>query len=438
MMLVIITGAMSALFAAITVDLRSRDYLIGRAQTVANALPTESIAFLEANETDLDKFEYKELKERLERIKADNRDLDFVYLTKKHNDQAVFLVDSTLDGSPEHFDPGEVNPEVSPRLLAGLGSTKAFIEGPAKNSRGTWITALAPVIDPATNQTIAMVGIDTPAFDYYAQIAVYALVPLTLAAIPLAGLIRDRKLQDKEWQITELKNQFVSIASHELRSPLSGMLWAIQSMLKSDTNLNAEQKALLQDMFKSAESSTATINEILDLSVFERGQADKMQSETIELVSAVKDVQKTLSLGAKEKNLTINFDDSVPETAYSQGDLSAIKRSFMNLVSNSIKYTFENSTIDIGYELKENQHIFSIKDHGIGIPKEEQDKVLGGYYRAANATKVQAHGTGLGLWITRLIIEEHGGSLRLESEENKGTTMFVSLPANLRTATKPL
>jgi len=100
----------------------------------------------------------------------------------------------------------------------------------------------------------------------------------------------------------------------------------------------------------------------------------------------------------------------------------------MNIVSNAIKYSPENSPITFLYDSKEDMHVIGVRDHGIGIPEEEQTKVLEGYYRATNATKVQAHGTGLGLWVTRLIVEKHGGVLRLDSKVGKGTTIYASFP----------
>jgi signal transduction histidine kinase len=207
------------------------------------------------------------------------------------------------------------------------------------------------------------------------------------------------------------------------------MLWAIQTLIKNpDGNLNEQQKTMLQDMYKSAESSTATINEILDLSVFERGLDTAANFSDIDVLSAIHEVQKTLNLGAQEKNIKIVLDNSMPIAATTKGDINALRRAFMNIVSNSIKYAFEGTEINIGYRAQGSNHVFVIHDQGIGIPSDEQAKVIEGYYRAKNATKVQAHGTGLGLWITRLIIEQHGGKLWLESQENKGTTMFVSLP----------
>jgi len=149
----------------------------------------------------------------------------------------------------------------------------------------------------------------------------------------------------------------------------------------------------------------------------------------VELVSALQEVQKTLSLGAQEKRLTITLE-GFPQTVYTIGDLAALKRGFMNIVSNSIKYSYEGSTIYIRYKLENDKHVISIQDHGIGIPKAEQARVLEGYHRAANATKVQARGTGLGLWITRLVVEDHGGKLWLNSEENQGTTISIALPVS--------
>jgi signal transduction histidine kinase len=104
------------------------------------------------------------------------------------------------------------------------------------------------------------VGIFKSAQAYYGEILLYALVPLLLAAIPLAGILRDIKIQSKEHEILQLKNQFVSIASHELRSPLTGMLWGIQILQRDEDKLSLKQRGLLHDMYLSTESSLSTVN----------------------------------------------------------------------------------------------------------------------------------------------------------------------------------
>lgn len=426
--LVIVSGIVSALFAGITVDLRSREYLQGRAQTIADTLPADLISSLDGELADAETPAYKEIKPLLERVKSNNLDLKFVYLMQQRGQEQIFLVDASDPDSDQFSPPGEIYTEGTEQLRSGFASNRPFVEGPSRDHWGVWLSAFAPVTDPKTNHIVAWVGLDTPAINYYFEVAIYGLVPLCLAAIPLAGLLRDRKLENKEHEIGELKRQFVSIASHELRSPLTGMLWAVQSLLKTgDKNMTKQQRQLLLDMFQSAQASISTINEILDLSVFERNQTGTLQQVDVDLVSILKEVQKTLSLGAQEKRLTINLDH-LPKTALAKGDVAALRRAMMNIVSNSIKYAFEGSAIQIKLAQKDQEYTISVQDHGIGIPQTEQAKVLEGYHRATNANQVQAHGTGLGLWVTRLIIEEHGGRLWLTSVENEGTTVFVALP----------
>lgn len=429
MMLIIWAGVAGSLFAAISTDLHNKDSLRGRAITVADALPASEVSELTGTSSDINLPAYKELKDRLEKVRSDNHDLRFVYLVGKQNNQVFFYVDSEIPGSQGYAPPGELYTEASIQLKNAFNSDQAFIEGPMRDRWGLWISALAPVVDNNTGQVVAVAGVDVNAVSYYEQIALYAIIPLLLAAIPLAGLIRDRKLETKEREINQLKNQFISIASHELRSPLNGMLWAIQSLIKNKPkNLQPEQKELLTDMYRSTESSIGTINEILDLSIFERGQADKMQRDVLDVLTILNEVRNTLKLGAQEKDLKLSLTANWPQQVLVKGDIGALRRAFMNIVSNAIKYSLQASIITIDYAHENGSHIISVQDHGIGIPKAEQAKVLEGYYRAGNATKVQANGTGLGLWVTRLIIEQHGGHMWLESQLNKGTTMFVALP----------
>jgi signal transduction histidine kinase len=428
MMLIIVVGVMGSLFAGIAANVHNHDLLMARVRTAASALQPDDIKALQGNNHDLRNPAYKRLKDRLSQIQLENQGIRFVYLMGKHGNDVFFYVDSEAAGSEDYSPPGQIYYEASPRLKAAFNNSEAFIEGPTRDRWGWWVSALAPVISSTNGDTIAVLGVDTPALSYYFQVFIYTLIPLCLAAIPLAGLLRDRKLENKEREIVALKNQFTSIASHELRSPLAGMLWAVQSMLKNDKNLTAEQKEMLTDMYHSTEASLVTVNEILDLSVFERGQAGKMQHETLDLISVMNEVRATLKLGAQEKKIKISKVGDWPDHTYVMGDVGALKRALMNIVSNAIKYSRAETTIELGYHKEADKQVISVRDWGIGIPKSEQMKVLEGYYRARNAVKVQAHGTGLGLWITKLIIEQHGGTLWLESHEGKGTTIFVSLP----------
>ncbi len=429
MMLIIVVGFMGSLFAGIAANIHIHDLLLAQARTAASALDIDDVQAIEKNTSNTQQDAYKRIKDRLAQIRLDNQGSGYVYLTTSHDGKILYLADSEAPNSSDYNKPGAEYQQPSKVFVANAQSSDSFIEGPLRHGNSVQIVARAPILSPVNGQAIAFVNVTNPATAYFSQIALYALIPLCLAAIPFAGLLRDRKLENKEREIAALKNQFTSIASHELRSPLAGMLWAIESLIKdNEKNLNKIQKEMLNDMYHSTEASLVTVNEILDLSVFERGMAGKMQHEVLDLISVVNEVRATLKLGAQEKKIKISKVGDWPDHTYVVGDVGALKRAIMNIVSNAIKYSRAETTIELSYHREGDKQILSVRDWGIGIPKTEQAKVLEGYYRARNAVKVQAHGTGLGLWITKMIIEQHNGSLWLESHENKGTTIFVALP----------
>lgn len=437
-LLIIGIGIIDAVFVGISTDLRSRAGLVGQINTAAAAIPASEVLALKGDPSDVKSNAYKDIKQRLIQIKRQDDGIRFAYLMGKRGQKVFFFADSEDQASPDYSAPGDSFDEASPKLIQSFANGDPFMEGPIRDQWGVWLSALSPVIDAKTNNIVAMIGIDVPATGYYQQIILIALVPLLLAAIPIAGLLRDRKVQKKEWEIAQLKSQFVSIASHELRSPLSGMLWAIESLLKSkDTQLTGHQQSLLQDMYRSTEASVATINEILDLSIFERGKQLTKDKELVDLVAVINDVRNTLSLSAKEKELDVIVAKTWPRTAYTEGDVASLKRAFMNILANAIKYSPTANVVTVAYRTENKQHIVGVLDHGIGIPKNEQAKVFEGYYRAANATKSNAHGTGLGLFLSRVIIEEHKGRIWIDSAENQGTAIFVALPIKQPNLAKP-
>lgn len=429
-LLIVCVGFAGSFLSYLAVDTSSKDYLKGQAQAAADAIALNDLKSLKISENDVATLAYANTKGRLEQIRTRNPDLELAQLLAKKGDQIIVLADSEQFYANNHVAPGQTYFPATPTLLASFTSLdKPFTEGPSQYLFNTWISAYAPVTDPQTGRVEGIVGLKQPAKSYYTKILAYTLVPLLLAAIPLAGLIRDLKLAAKEQEIMQLKNQFVSIASHELRSPLNGMLWAIQSIMKDpQQKLAPDQSEMLHDMYRSAEASLATVNEILDFTIFDRGKGDRLQREQLDFKTVVSEVQKTLKLGAAEKDITLKVIGTWPEQVLVTGDVAALKRSMMNIVSNAIKYSPEHAEISIGYSKDASHHIIAVQDHGIGIPTNEQAKVLEGYYRATNATKSQANGTGLGLWLTRLIVEQHGGNVWLKSKELEGTIVYLALP----------
>lgn len=432
---VIAVGLAGAALAGMNASLTSRDMLLSRAQTAADAFSAQEITSLDGNLQDTKTPAYKSIKQRLARIKSNDQGTRFAYLVNFQNNRIHFLADSEPEDSAHYSPPGQYYPDATAELIAAFGEDRAFIEGPVRDSYGMWFSALAPVVDQSTGKTVALLGLDTPAGDYYSFIALRVLMPLLLAAIPVLVLVRNRKLEAKEREITELKSQFVAIASHELRSPLSGTLWGVQTLLKPGSKhpLNDDQRKILYSVYNNTAASIATVNEILDFSIFERGTLQIRQKESVNMIEVMKDVEKLFALSAQENSINIKYVGKWPKRISVTGDPNALKRAFSNIVSNAIKYSPSGGAIEIGYHTEKNSHTIGVRDYGIGIPRHAQTKVLKGYYRAPNATKVKAHGTGMGLWVTKMILEQHHGKLRLTSEPGKGTTIFATLPAHKAT-----
>lgn len=429
-LLIIAAGMASGLFAAATNAAQKRDYLLGRAQTISDTMPASDVTSLKGNQNDLSTLAYFRVKQQLEQVRNSNLDIARIRLFVQGKDAVQIKADALTPDSPGYASPGTEFPEASSALKNTLAQGILSFDRTTSDYSGRWVAAYTPIYQPETRQIVGAIGVFVPASSYYLDIALYALVPILLAAIPLAGILRDMKLQAKEHEILQLKNQFVSIASHELRSPLTGMLWGITSLQQAEKRLTKEQQNILHDMYKSTESSLATVNEILDKSIFERGQARLLQREIVDMTTVVGEVIGTLRLGAQEKSIGIKHAGEWTEHAYVLGDVGALKRAMMNIVSNAIKYSPDNSTVKIGFRASAaGEHIISVSDRGIGIPEDEQIKVLEGYYRATNAGAIQAHGTGLGLWVTSMVLAEHHGRIWFNSKQNEGTTMFIALPA---------
>lgn len=426
LVIIIVAGMSGSIFAGVSVYSRNKNFLLARAETLAAALPRDEISKLKGEASDLDNPSYIDLKAKLTRVREVNKDVRFSYLATKKEGQIRFFVDSEAADSKDYSPPGQTYDEASESFKQSFVTGEALVEGPYRDRWGNWLSALAPIRDPQSGEVIAVAGIDSSASSNFIQIALYSLFPLILAAVPFVILLRERKVKRAEAEIALLKTRFVSVASHELRSPLNGILWAIQSMLKKPAS--AAQEEMLTDMYISAELSLATVNEILDLSIFERGKGKNIHHDPVDLIALMSEVQKALKLAAKEKDLVLRMTKAWPEHARVVGDSGALKRAFMNIVSNAIKYSPETSQITIDYRQEKGQHVVSIKDSGIGIPKDELGRVMEGYYRARNTGKVDSSGTGLGLWVSKLILQEHKGKIWIESAENVGTTVHISLP----------
>jgi len=232
-------------------------------------------------------------------------------------------------------------------------------------------------------------------------------------------------------QANEAKSLFLANMSHEIRTPLNGIV-GFTEILRS-TDLNDEQREFLSIIDKSSENLLSIINNILDLSKIE---SNKIEIENIvfdaaeEFESAV----ETYAVGAAEKNIDLNFFMDPAINSKLKGDPTKIKEILINLLSNAIKFTSYGGEINL--EIHKVEHDddrmprikFSVQDNGIGMTKDQQERIFDAFSQADVSVTRKYGGTGLGLTISSQFVELMGGRLELESTKDHGTTFYFTIP----------
>jgi PAS domain S-box-containing protein len=232
----------------------------------------------------------------------------------------------------------------------------------------------------------------------------------------------------REKMIERMKTEFVSLAAHQLRTPISAIKWTLRMLLDGDLGkITEEQRDFIEKTYGSNERMINLINDLLDVTRIEEGRyLYKPVFTSIEPI-----VQFAINSFKKEmegKKLKLEFKKPEKKLPEVKIDVEKIKLAIQNLLENTIRYTRLGGEVIISLKYLEGKIEFSIKDTGIGIPKDQQARVFTKFFRAANVIRMETEGSGLGLFITKNIIEAHGGRIWFESEEGKGTTFYFTLP----------
>ena len=224
------------------------------------------------------------------------------------------------------------------------------------------------------------------------------------------------------------KNQFISVAAHQLKSPLSTVGLSLKMLLNQDFGkINKEQRDILEKTCKKNESLIYLVEDLLrDASSDEAKQVDAVSLVNLEsLVPSVIDFYKD---ELKHKKITFKFNKPDKKTPAVSADPEKIKMVVQNLFDNAVKYTLPKGKIEVSLLSNRDKIEFSIKDSGMGIPEDQKEKIFKRFSRAANAIKSNNSGSGLGLAIAKDVIEKYRGKIWFQSKENEGSTFFFSLP----------
>ncbi len=243
-------------------------------------------------------------------------------------------------------------------------------------------------------------------------------------------------------QTNKAKSEFISLAAHQLRTPVATINWYTGSLAdgKESENLSEKQMKKVRQIQSSSVHMAELIDTFLLMSRLELGTEGE-QRKDIDLGVLIDEVEADLQFLMSQKNL--HYTKSVDVKPQICADRNMLKSIVQNLLSNAMKYTPENGSIEMGVSvenvgvdfggrsLSKDSLCFKVKDTGYGIPKAEQGKIFERLFRAENAVDKEIQGTGLGLYIVRLMIVQLGGEIWFSSEESKGTTFYVIIPVHM-------
>ncbi|MCX6712077.1 MAG: ATP-binding protein [Candidatus Vogelbacteria bacterium] len=274
----------------------------------------------------------------------------------------------------------------------------------------------------------------TTGLSYYYKRLDGTKFPVSLSVTPvildgkIIGAIDIFRDITKEKDIDKVKTEFVSLASHQLRTPLSAINWYTEMLLNGDAGvINDEQRKYLGEVSIGNKRMVALVNALLNVSRLDLGTFI-IEPEPTDITAMIKSVLDELrpQITTKKLKLTETYDPKVP-TQFSS-DQKLLRMVFQNLLSNAVKYTPEAGSVAVSLVPKGSELVFSVADSGMGIPASQKDKIFSKLFRADNARESDSEGTGLGLYIVKSVIEQSGGKVWFESVESKGSTFFVSLP----------
>lgn len=258
--------------------------------------------------------------------------------------------------------------------------------------------------------------------------------PMALVAVPLRGdsgieaavvIFRDAT---EEKKLDESRSSFISIASHQLRTPLTSMRWFAEMLLAGDAGkISEDQKHFVERIYEGTDRMIDLVNLLLQIARVEAGRV-KIKPMRTDFKIITKSVALTLQAALDKKMQKVEIQTGADPLPLVLMDQDILWQVVQNLLSNAIRYSPERGVITVSIAEKNGMIEWSVRDEGIGVPKNQQSRVFEKFFRADNALKMVPEGSGLGLSLVKTLVEGWGGKIWFESEENKGTAFHFTAP----------
>ncbi len=243
----------------------------------------------------------------------------------------------------------------------------------------------------------------------------------------LAALMEGvEKLHKRDAEVSRVKSDFISTAAHQLRTPLTGIRWALEALEKD--NITEEQRSLVKSATDKSHELVAIVGTLLDISSIESGKY-KYHMEPVNLDALAAEVITDLSPLASLRQVSLSLMHARVAVPPVRADRERMKWVVTNLIENAIRYTPAGGSVTAAIDVASGRVYLMVRDTGIGIAAEDRGNIFERFYRAQNAVAKENQGNGLGLYIARTIATDHGGDLNFaENKEGPGTTFTLTLP----------
>ena len=315
--------------------------------------------------------------------------------------------------------------------VIGQSFTLKLKQGPSSRYRillTILFPALAPALversEPGVYPQVVDVSLDDPPLEL--RVSTSRILDERGEAVGFMKIVRDRT---RELALLRSKSDFITIASHQLRAPLTAINWSLEGLKKEA--FPPAQAEFVKTGSQAAANLSKIVNDLLDVSKIEEGRFG-YQFEEINIVSFLEDMLREAEPIAREYQVKIYFDRPKETEIKVMIDPRKLATALSNLVDNAIKYNVPNGEVVMRVERAPDRPylVVSVRDTGVGIPPEAMDKLFTKFFRGENVFAFATQGTGLGLYIVKNIVRRHGGRIWAESALNRGTTFFFTIPTD--------